>query len=302
MGIERAPSSRSGWPFAANVGRAVAERRTRRVTPLLLPAVLLCLSACSGTEGDVAVCVNCKARPGEGDRTGGLTVVVTKSFGFPLEDPQARPRNRPADVDLYRDVPSRLSETGLFSDVPSLTADPALIEYGLNQPIHNEGARVRNWFALPTPRAVRFHPTGPWGLPVGSTAVQHFELDLATGARQHMETRVMVLTHAGWRGYSYAWQPHQLDATLLRQSRSVTVYMLDATQPTGQRIVEWHYPSTTDCEQCHNTKTGWILGLRTRQVNRNFRYGEVIENQLQAFNRIGVFDRDIGAHTMYDAL
>lgn len=299
MDIERTSRSRSRWPFAARRSVSCPGRGPRHATLVLLATALVFLCACSGSSGSVAVCVNCKPKPPEADKPGGLTVLVTRSFGFPLAD---RTRARDTAADSTGNVPPRLSETGLFADLASLTADPALLEYALNHPTRNQGARVRHWLALPTARAVSLHPTGPWEFPVGSVAVQHFELDLAIGARQRVETRVMVLTHEGWRGYTYAWQPHQLDAELLQQSRSATHQVLDTTQPTGQRSVDWHYPSRADCLGCHDKESGWILGLRTRQVNRDFRYRGVVENQLEAFNRIGVFNRDIGSHTMYGTL
>jgi hypothetical protein len=45
-----------------------------------------------------------------------------------------------------------------------------------------------------------------------------------------------------------------------------------------------------------------VLGVQTRQLNRDHDYGPVIDNQLRAWDHIGLFDTDIGNHGAYDAL
>ena len=37
-----------------------------------------------------------------------------------------------------------------------------------------------------------------------------------------------------------------------------------------------------------------MLGIRTLQLNRDFDYDAMTDNQLRAWNHIGLFDRDIG--------
>src|SRR5437868_15137922 len=43
---------------------------------------------------------------------------------------------------------------------------------------------------------------------------------------------------------------------------------------------------------CHSRAANWVLGLTEVQMNRDFDYGGVRENQLRAFERIGLFKVD----------
>jgi len=42
----------------------------------------------------------------------------------------------------------------------------------------------------------------------------------------------------------------------------------EATFNTGQRSIDWHFPSQKDCVNCHNTAGGSTLGPETAQMNR----------------------------------
>ncbi|QJE97570.1 PQQ-dependent sugar dehydrogenase [Luteolibacter luteus] len=54
----------------------------------------------------------------------------------------------------------------------------------------------------------------------------------------------------------------------------------------------WFYPSRQNCVTCHNTQAGGVLGLSTRQLNRDllFPSSGVTDNQLRAWNHVGLFD------------
>src|SRR4051812_38059782 len=104
--------------------------------------------------------------------------------------PPARPYlNMPA-VELGG-VPARLSLTGAFADVRTLTPDPALVAYDVNVPFWSDGAAKRRWVAVPD-QPIRFDPAGPWGFPAGTVFVKHFEL-----AGRRVETRLLVRDAAG---------------------------------------------------------------------------------------------------------
>jgi len=53
---------------------------------------------------------------------------------------------------------------------------------------------------------------------------------------------------------------------------------------------------------CHTEEAGRVLGVRTFQLNGDFDYGNVTDNQLRSWNHIGLFDVDIGDPAAYDAL
>ena len=53
-------------------------------------------------------------------------------------------------------------------------------------------------------------------------------------------------------------------------------------------------PGPEDCAFCHREAAGRAPGVRTGQLNGDFTYGAVRDNQLRALNNIGFFTRDIG--------
>ncbi len=58
------------------------------------------------------------------------------------------------------------------------------------------------------------------------------------------------------------------------------------------RLQQWYYPSRTDCLACHTTAAKGVLGVKTRQSNRDFHYLQtgVTDNQLRTWGHIGLFD------------
>src|SRR5262249_31522272 len=60
---------------------------------------------------------------------------------------------------------------------------------------------------------------------------------------------------------------------------------------SGVRTQTWYYPSRQDCRVCHTDKAGGVLGVKTRQINRDTALGNgKPENQLLRLNRIGLFE------------
>jgi hypothetical protein len=53
---------------------------------------------------------------------------------------------------------------------------------------------------------------------------------------------------------------------------------------------------------CHTLVSGIVLGVRTNQLNIPINYGDQSVNQLAEWNRLGLFDRDIGAAANYHAM
>ena len=54
----------------------------------------------------------------------------------------------------------------------------------------------------------------------------------------------------------------------------------------------WSYPSQTDCTRCHTPAAGYVLGVKTRQLNAQVNYhgGLVFDNQLREWNHFGLFN------------
>ncbi|MDH3590290.1 MAG: PQQ-dependent sugar dehydrogenase [Planctomycetota bacterium] len=197
------------------------------------------------------------------------------------------------------EVPATLSASGLFTNLNSLTPAPGVIEYEINAPFWSDGALKRRWIAVPGTLQIGFSATGPWTFPTGTVIVKHFEIELPNGAMRRLETRVLVNAEQGWQGYTYRWNAQGTDANLLDDAETETITVADGQ---GTATFDWYYPSRTDCFRCHTQAAGLVLGVRTEQLNRDFDYPALTDNQLRAFNHIDLFAVDIGGTAQYGAM
>jgi len=72
------------------------------------------------------------------------------------------------------------------------------------------------------------------------------------------------------------------------------------------RVQPWFFPGRQDCLSCHTPQSGGVLGIKTRQSNRDcfFPSTGVSDNQLRAWNHVGLLNPPIneGAIAGYDRL
>src|SRR5262249_43436349 len=56
-----------------------------------------------------------------------------------------------------------------------------------------------------------------------------------------------------------------------------------------------------DCKTCHTSNAGGVLGLKTRQMNLDLCFPSgVTDNQLRAWNHVGLFDPEINQNDISD--
>jgi hypothetical protein len=129
--------------------------------------------------------------------------------------------------------------------------------------------------------------------------VQHLEIDEAGGATRRLETRVLVRELAAWRPYPYRWDASGLDAVLDLDGHDIPVTVEESGAPLA---FDWHVPAETECTACHSAAAGVVLGVRTDQMNRDFAYPAMVDNQLRSFAHIGLFTTALAAPSAYPAL
>ena len=187
-------------------------------------------------------------------------------------------------------IPTLLSQTGVFSDTAKRIANPGLIPYDLNVAFWSDGAEKLRWIAVPRGQ-IAFAASGEWRFPPGTVFVKNFDLSVDAAnpaAKRRLETRLLVRDAGeGVYGVVYKWRPDGSDADLLVGSETETIPVKSATGEV--RPQTWYYPSRQDCLTCHTANAGGVLGVKTRQLNRSFTYPSgVNDNELRAWNHIGL--------------
>ncbi len=189
-------------------------------------------------------------------------------------------------------MPKLLSQTGMFSDMKTMTPQDFLVPYTVNMPLWSDGAEKQRYMALPENTTIHFAKTGEWQFPAGTVFVKTFQLpmdDTDTNILRRLETRLLVRDTNGYvYGATYKWRPDDSDADLVAAGMTEDIPIKTAT---GTRIQHWFYPGRQDCLTCHTPAAGGVLGVKTRQLNGNLTYPNgVTDNQLREWNHIGLFD------------
>jgi uncharacterized repeat protein (TIGR03806 family) len=197
--------------------------------------------------------------------------------------------------------PALLSQTGAFANTPALTPATGLIPYDVNTPLWSDGTRKQRWIAVPndgtpyTPNeTIGFAATGEWTFPNGTVFIKNFELPVDErnpAVTRRLETRLLVRdTNGVVYGLTYKWRSDNSDADLLSSSLSEDITVTNSSG--GTRIQTYYYPSPNDCLTCHNGNANYVLGVKTRQLNRNFTYPNTgrTDNQLRAWNHVGLLN------------
>ena len=188
-------------------------------------------------------------------------------------------------------IPALLSQTGTLKDTRSLTPGDGLIEYEIRVPFWSDGAQKRRWIAVPAAK-IGFSPEGEWTFPSGVVFVKTFELpvdETHPAMTRRLETRLLVRDRAGGvYGVVYKWRADNSDADLLTSSLTEQIPIRTASGAT--RFQTWYYPSRSDCLKCHNENARGVLGVKTRQMDRDVAYPSgVADNQLRTWNHLGLF-------------
>jgi uncharacterized repeat protein (TIGR03806 family) len=189
-------------------------------------------------------------------------------------------------------MPKLLSQTGAFAYLKKMKPQDFLISYSVNSPLWSDGAVKSRWLALPENSQISFSATGEWKFPAGTVFVKNFSLpvnDANPKILRRLETRLLVCdTNGTVYGASYKWRADNRDADLVTSGTNVEIQIKTST---GVRLQKWFYPGRQDCLTCHTPASGGVLGVKTRQLNGDFKYPNgVTDNQLRAWNHLGLFD------------
>ncbi len=197
-------------------------------------------------------------------------------------------------------LPDKLSATGVFADLTTLTPNPGVIPYDVNQLFWSDHAIKRRWFCVPNAAdQIGFHADDPWESPAGTVWVKHFDFPTNTvtpPATRRLETRLLVRTEDGVYGATYRWNDAGTDADLVPAEGAETDLKID--DGAGGRTQHWRFPGRNECLACHTAVGGLALSFNTAQLNHDtdVNGGGLRRNLITVLQEAGYFYADPDIH------
>ncbi|MBT28853.1 MAG: hypothetical protein CMO01_04250, partial [Thalassobius sp.] len=191
--------------------------------------------------------------------------------------------------------PKLLSETNAFDNLKDMTPSEGIVPYEVNSPLWSDGASKKRWISIPNEsEGIHFSKDSSWQFPVGTVFIKHFELPTDTGSFVKVETRFFVIDEEG-KGYgiTYKWNKEGTDATLIGEDESVSedfTFLKNGVLATQT----WNYPTRSQCLTCHNENAGYVLGVKSSQLNKTCTDEATgfTENQLISWKKNSFFSSD----------
>ena len=189
--------------------------------------------------------------------------------------------------------PRTLSATGCYGDVAKRVPAAGAFPFDLNSPLWSDGAIKRRFVIPPDGKSLGYTGEGAWDVPPGTIFMKEFLFEREPGNRASvfpMETRLLIKRcEEGeclmpWQGYSFKWNADGTEAVLLENAVDEEFHDWPFANGTHRHT----YPGRAQCTHCHLLAAGGTLGFQTAQLNRNFNYGGVVDNQLRALQHAGV--------------
>jgi len=189
-------------------------------------------------------------------------------------------------------APARnISEYNLFKDNKLQTPNDGLIAYDLNTPLFSDYAHKRRFVYLPTGTSAKYDAVEAFEFPVGSLIVKTFsyfnDINDPSQGERILETRLLLHTTSGWKGFAYIWNEDMSDARLAVAGGRIDVSWKH--YDGERRDLNYLVPNMNQCAQCHEKTIKFTpIGPAARNLNKDFAYDSGVENQLTHWEKIGI--------------
>jgi uncharacterized repeat protein (TIGR03806 family) len=192
-----------------------------------------------------------------------------------------------------------------------LMLNQGVVPYDLNTPLFTDYAHKLRTIWMPKGVAATYDPNDTFDFPVGTIISKTFYypkgakpgevartydsrkdfagegLDMA---RVHLiETRILVRRESGWAAIPYVWNDAQTDARLARTGAVIPLTLVASDQ--GREDFNYVVPDESQCSSCH--AQDWVtrkihpIGPKARHLNRDYRYADGDENELEHLMKVG---------------
>src|SRR5689334_15429895 len=151
------------------------------------------------------------------------------------------------DTSRTRQLPTRLSETGLYANLATRELSPGVLPYTPQFPLWSDGAEKQRWILFPNGEPIDTSNMDEWVFPEGTKVWKQFSVEGVP-----IETRLLEKrgpTDADWLALAYVWDKNGEDAT---------------AAPLGEidsHLTDHDVPAAGECLACHGGRRSFILGV-----------------------------------------
>lgn len=166
------------------------------------------------------------------------------------------------------ELPSKLSEVGLYRDLSALSVSARALPYEPGFPLWSDGGLKQRFLVLPEGTSIDASLPDAYEFPTGSLLFKTFAYRTpeSPDAEQPVETRLLRRTAEGWELSVYGWDQDARDAELVDPKKAVTRSVLS----DGGETVDHVIPSRLECRQCHeqasSAPVSAVLGMNELQL------------------------------------
>lgn len=201
------------------------------------------------------------------------------------------PAGEGVNVDPTQPFCELLSSYRLFRDGVRQVPNAGLLPFDLNTPLFSDYARKHRFVYLPPGTSATYSARETFAFPVGALLVKTFafpvdERDPSLGERL-IETRLLLRRSSGWEAVTYVWNAEQTEAK--RRVIGAKVPVDFPTAAGGRFQITFQVPNTNQCKECHAEHNDVLtpVGPKARSLNKDYDYGDAVENQLQRWAAVG---------------
>lgn len=167
--------------------------------------------------------------------------------------------------DTTATFPRKLSQTGLFADLKTMTPATGVVPYDVTVERWLDGADAQRWVAIPGDGKIQLAsgPDDSATYPEGTVFAKHLA---ASSSATPLETQLLHFENGKWNPYSYLWNDDKSDAELVSANGASRSFSFDAEGKVDPRT--WHVNAVNECKLCHNAGPKFVLGFTRHQLNQ----------------------------------
>lgn len=209
----------------------------------------------------------------------------------------------PVVVDLTSVPYPKLSDYKFFEgDMKNQTPSLNVIPYEPASSLFTDYAHKKRFVWMPQGVKANFIANNKaLDLPVGAALIKTFYYDNVQpdNTTRILETRLMIRKTTGWIFADYVWNTEQTEAFLDLQGSFVPIAWKDENNVI--KNTDYRIPNSAQCAICHKFKeevngnevTTYIpIGIKPQNLNFNYSYNGVTENQLTKWVKLGYLENN----------